>query len=168
MCGIGGLLLSPPGPVPLPCVLEGFDLRGRWRPIVFPEQHVVILIALEGRIEVDKINRFVIDVPAQHVEVVSPFAPSFTSSDTFESQTAVRLRAVRYFPFASPKAIAQNRICCVYPRPFPHSHFPGALELADSIPHVFFPRVQRLRQLEHVHGFAPLDGLCHVSLDSAG
>jgi hypothetical protein len=33
------------------------------------EKHVVILIRLEGRVEVDQVNRFVFDVPPEDIEV---------------------------------------------------------------------------------------------------
>jgi len=35
------------------------------------EQDVVISVAVERRVEVDEINGFVLDMPSQHVEVVS-------------------------------------------------------------------------------------------------
>ena len=57
--------------VPLPCVLEGHDLRTGAGAVLFGEQDVVILAAIEGRVEVDEIDGLVLDVAAEDVEVVA-------------------------------------------------------------------------------------------------
>ncbi len=57
--------------VPLPRVLEGRDLRGGARAVFLGEEDVVILAAVEGRIEIDEVHRLVAHVAAQHVEVVA-------------------------------------------------------------------------------------------------
>ncbi len=58
-------------PVPSPRVLKRLDLSGRPRAVPLRKQQVVILIALERRIEIDQIHRLVLHVPPQHVEVVA-------------------------------------------------------------------------------------------------
>ena len=57
--------------VPLPRVLEGHDLRGGFGFVVLFEEHVVVLAAVEGRIEIDEVNRLVLDVLAQDGQVVA-------------------------------------------------------------------------------------------------
>ena len=57
--------------VPLPGVLECHDLRAGARAIAFREENVIVLAAIEGRIEVNQIHRFVLDVAPQDVQVVA-------------------------------------------------------------------------------------------------
>lgn len=57
--------------VPFPRVLKGFELRGSAGAVLFGEEHVVVLIALEGRIEIDEVDGFVPDIAAENVEVVA-------------------------------------------------------------------------------------------------
>jgi hypothetical protein len=57
--------------VPVPCVLEGHDLRRRPRAVLLGKEHIVILIALEGRIEIDQIHRLILQVAPQDVEIVA-------------------------------------------------------------------------------------------------
>ena len=57
--------------VPSPGVLERLDLRRRLRPVAFGEQHVVVGVRVERRIEVDEIDRLVGDVPPENVQVVA-------------------------------------------------------------------------------------------------
>ena len=42
--------------IPCPGILKGPNLRGGPRPVLFLEEHVVILVALEWRVKVDKVN----------------------------------------------------------------------------------------------------------------
>ena len=46
-------------------------VRGGAGAVLLGEEYVVILIRLEGRIEVDQVNGFVFDVAAEDVEVVA-------------------------------------------------------------------------------------------------
>jgi hypothetical protein len=39
--------------------------------VLFGEEHVVVLAAVEGRVEVDKVYRLVLDVLAQDFEIVA-------------------------------------------------------------------------------------------------
>ena len=55
--------------IPLPSVLEHLDLRRRLRPVLL-EEDVVVLAAVEGRIEVDEIDGLVLDVLAKDGEVI--------------------------------------------------------------------------------------------------
>ena len=57
--------------VPLPCVLEGGDLGGGARAVLLGNQDVVVLAGVEGRIEIDEIDRLRGDVVAEDGEVVS-------------------------------------------------------------------------------------------------
>lgn len=57
--------------VPLPCIFKCFDLRSGPRAVLLGEQNIVILIALERRIEIDKINSFVLAVAMENVQVVA-------------------------------------------------------------------------------------------------
>ena len=57
--------------VPLPGVLEGADLGGGAGAVLFGEEDVVVLAAVEGRVEVDEVDGLVLDVAAQDVEVVA-------------------------------------------------------------------------------------------------
>ena len=58
-------------PHPFPGVLEGHDLGGGAGAVLFGEEDVVVLAAIEGRVEVDEVDRFVFDVAAEDVEVVA-------------------------------------------------------------------------------------------------
>ncbi len=57
--------------VPLPCVLEGVDLRTGLGAVFFGEEDVVVLAGVEGRIEVDEIDRLVFDVALENFEVIA-------------------------------------------------------------------------------------------------
>jgi hypothetical protein len=51
-------------------VLESLDLGVGLRPIFFGEEDVVVGVGVERGIEVDQIDRFILDVSAEDVEVV--------------------------------------------------------------------------------------------------
>lgn len=57
--------------VPLPGVFEGHDLGAGAGAIFFGEENVVVLAAVEGWVEVDEIDRLVLDVLAEDGEVVA-------------------------------------------------------------------------------------------------
>ena len=57
--------------VPLPGVFEGHDLRGGAGAVALGEEHVVVLAAVEGRVEVDEVDGLVLDVLAQDGEVIA-------------------------------------------------------------------------------------------------
>ena len=57
--------------IPLPSVLEGHDLRTGARAVLFGEENVIVLTAVERRVEVDEIDGFVLYVFAQHTEVIT-------------------------------------------------------------------------------------------------
>lgn len=59
------------GFVPAPGVLERLDLRRCQSAAPGGEENVVALVALEGRVEVDEIDRFVSDVFPENREVVA-------------------------------------------------------------------------------------------------
>jgi hypothetical protein len=48
--------------VPLPSVFEGHDLRAGAGTVFFGEEDVVVLAAVEGRVEVDELDGLVLDV----------------------------------------------------------------------------------------------------------
>ena len=56
---------------PSPRVLEGLDLRGGPLAVLLREQDVVVGVRVERRVQVDEVNRLVLDVSAQDVEVVA-------------------------------------------------------------------------------------------------
>lgn len=57
--------------VPLPCVFEGHDLGAGAGAVFFGEEDVVVLAAVEGRVEVDEVDGFVLDMLAEDAEVVA-------------------------------------------------------------------------------------------------
>jgi hypothetical protein len=57
--------------IPLPCVLEGANLRAGLGAILFCKQNVVILARIERRVEVDKVYGLVFDVALEDIEIVS-------------------------------------------------------------------------------------------------
>ncbi len=57
--------------VPLPGVFEGHDLGTGAGAIFFGEEDVVVLAAVEGRVEVDEVDGLVLDVLAEDGEVVA-------------------------------------------------------------------------------------------------
>ena len=70
--GLNDLLVGERGLlVPLPCVLEGGDLGGGARAVLLGEEDVVVLAGVEGRVEVDEIDRLIGDVVAEDGEVVA-------------------------------------------------------------------------------------------------
>jgi len=54
-----------------PGAFEGHDLGGGAGAVAFGEENVVVLAAVEGRVQVDEIDGFVLDVLAQDGEVVA-------------------------------------------------------------------------------------------------
>src|SRR5690606_16655771 len=54
-----------------PRVLERLDLGGGLGAVLLGEEDVVVLVGLEGRIEIDEVDGLVLDVAAQYVEVVA-------------------------------------------------------------------------------------------------
>ena len=64
---VGGAALV----VPLPCVLECLNLRGGGGAVLFLKEGVVILRAVEGRIEIDEIDRLIGEVAPKDVEIVA-------------------------------------------------------------------------------------------------
>ena len=65
--GVDGLVLLVPGP----SVLEGADLGGGAVAVLLFEEDVVVLVAVEGGVEVDEVHGGVFDVAAEDVEVVA-------------------------------------------------------------------------------------------------
>lgn len=57
--------------VPFPCIFEGHDLRSGTGAVALGEEDVVVLAAVEWRIEIDEVYGFVLDVLAQDGEVVA-------------------------------------------------------------------------------------------------
>ncbi len=57
--------------VPLPGVFEGHDLGTGAGAVFFGEEEVVVLAAVEGRVEVEEVDGFVLDVLAENGEVVA-------------------------------------------------------------------------------------------------
>ncbi|MFY9791358.1 MAG: hypothetical protein WA474_18505 [Candidatus Sulfotelmatobacter sp.] len=57
--------------VPLPGVFEGHDLGTGAGTVLFGEEDVVVLAAVERRVEVDEIDGLVLDVLAEDGEVVA-------------------------------------------------------------------------------------------------
>jgi hypothetical protein len=55
----------------MPRVLEGANLAGRSRAILFLKEGVVVLGGVERGVEIDEVNRRVFHIPAQDVEVVA-------------------------------------------------------------------------------------------------
>jgi len=55
----------------MPRVFKGVNLRGRLLAVALFEENVVVLVGLEGRVEVDEVYRFVPDVAAEDVEVIA-------------------------------------------------------------------------------------------------
>jgi len=54
-----------------PGVFEGFDLGVGLGAVFFGEEDVVVGVGIEGRVEVDEVDGFVVDVAAEDVEVVA-------------------------------------------------------------------------------------------------
>ena len=57
--------------VPLPCVLEGVDLRTGLGAVFFGEEDVVILAGVEGRIKVNEIDGLVFNVALEDLVVIA-------------------------------------------------------------------------------------------------
>jgi len=59
------------GLAPVPRIVKGGDLRVGTGAALVPEQHVVRAVGVERRVEIDQVDRLVLDVLAQDVEVVT-------------------------------------------------------------------------------------------------
>src|SRR5947209_7230912 len=59
------------GLIPPPRVLERLDLSSGASAVLVGKEDVEVAGAVEGRVEVDQVNRFVLDVTLEHVEVVA-------------------------------------------------------------------------------------------------
>ncbi len=57
--------------VPLPRVFEGHDLGTGAGTVFFSEEDVVVLAAVEGRVEIDEVDGLVLDVLAEDGEVIA-------------------------------------------------------------------------------------------------
>ena len=67
-----GFFIGPRrGLVPVPSILEGFDLGSGARAVLLLEEDIVGLIAVEGRIQIDQIHRVVGNVAPQNIQVVA-------------------------------------------------------------------------------------------------
>jgi hypothetical protein len=64
---VGGLGVH----VPLPGIFEGHDLGAGAGAVFFGEEDVVVLAAVEGRVEVDEVDGLVLNVLAEDSEVVA-------------------------------------------------------------------------------------------------
>jgi len=56
--------------IPPPRITKCLDLRCRTGAVLFGEKHVVVLIAVERRVKIDQIDRFIGDVTTENVEVI--------------------------------------------------------------------------------------------------
>jgi hypothetical protein len=56
--------------VPYPRILEGHDLGAGAGAVFFGEEDVVVLAAIEGRVEIDQVDGFVLDVLAEDAKVI--------------------------------------------------------------------------------------------------
>ena len=59
---------------PVPCIVEGDDLRCGFLAAAFPEQHVVGGVGVERRIEIDQVDAIGVHL-SQDVEVISEVQP---------------------------------------------------------------------------------------------
>jgi len=57
--------------VPMPGVLKGANLAGGVGAVLFMEEGVVVLGGVEGRVEINQVNRLVLDVTLENFEVVA-------------------------------------------------------------------------------------------------
>ena len=55
----------------MPSVLERLNLRVGLRAVLLGEQDVVVGVGVERRVEVDQVDRLILDVAAEDVEVVA-------------------------------------------------------------------------------------------------
>jgi hypothetical protein len=54
-----------------PRVLKGPNLRSGLGSVLLLEQHVVVLVALERRVQIDEANRLIPHIPPQNVQVIA-------------------------------------------------------------------------------------------------
>jgi hypothetical protein len=52
-------------------ILESLDLSGGPTAVALGEEDVIILVALERRVKMDKVNRFVFDIAAEYFQVIA-------------------------------------------------------------------------------------------------
>ena len=57
--------------IPAPGVFEGANLAGGVGAVLFVEEGVVVLGGVEGRVQIDEINRLVLQIPPHDVEIVA-------------------------------------------------------------------------------------------------
>ena len=63
--GLRGSLVPPPG------ILKRLYLRGGAGAVLLLKQHVVVLVALEGRVQIHQIHRLILHVASKDVQVVA-------------------------------------------------------------------------------------------------
>ena len=57
--------------VPLPCVLEGVNLGAGLRAVFLGEEDIVVLAGVEGRVEIDEIDRLVLHITLEDFKIVT-------------------------------------------------------------------------------------------------
>jgi hypothetical protein len=57
--------------VPVPGIFECLDLSGWVTIVALGEEDVIILVAFERRVKMDKVNRFVFDIAAEYFQVIA-------------------------------------------------------------------------------------------------
>jgi hypothetical protein len=57
--------------VPVPGILECLDLSGGPTAVTLGEEEVIILVAFERRVKMDKVSRFVFDIAAEYFQVIA-------------------------------------------------------------------------------------------------
>lgn len=76
--------------VPVPGIFKRFDLGSGTNPTLLSEEDVVILVRFEGRVKVDQVYGFILDITSQNFEVI-PVVKSVLNS----RQEPSRLKVLR-------------------------------------------------------------------------
>jgi len=64
----------------VPGILECLDLSGGLTAVTLGEEDVIILVAFERRVKMDKANRFVFDIAAEDFQVIAVIQNRFDTS----------------------------------------------------------------------------------------
>jgi hypothetical protein len=64
----------------VPGILECLDLSGGLTAVALGEEDVIILVAFERRVKMDKVNRFIFDIAAEYFQVIAVIQNRFDTS----------------------------------------------------------------------------------------
>src|SRR5665213_139263 len=97
--------------VPTPGVLECLNLAGGSAAVLFLKEGVVVCVRLEGRIKINEVNRFILDVSLENIEVVAVIKRSHAE--------ILRRKSISVNPRSSAACLSQLAASAISSASFP-------------------------------------------------